>query len=1016
MRRFTYIKGVISIIIFGSFLLLLSTFYWTEIPNESSPKAVQGKLKLTDWDFPGGRIALLNGEWLFYPGQLLEPGELSTEKAYRIQVPGGWERCRGDYSQPARGCGTYRLIVELPELQEPYSLKIKNIWMAHKLYINGREVRGSGTPTVGPEDFQPENMPYLVSFEAAGEVEIVIQVSNHIFYDGGIAHPLQIGNQRAMEQRNRLSFAIDMAEFLVFLLFGIYHLSMYLMRDKEATYLYSGSFMIARSVTVATMGEKLFMQMAHGLPFEAAYKTLEFSLFISFVMMAMFLQSLEPGVMRRKTLFLFLLPILSYLGLVLLTPYGFHMYFKVAVTLYSDGLLLFYTVRFVYTIFCKKRRSLPVNEAGYIAVCIICIAITVTDSLLYYTGNINGRLISKLCMLGFLLSINLFLARRYTNKLNEVQALSMELVRAGEIKDEFLTRTSHELRAPLHSIILVSSHLLKRGRSSLPSEDMKNLELIQETSTKLSLLVSDLIDVTKLRHEELRLEVIPLDLYVAVQVIFQLLSFDLQGKAVTLRNLVEPGTIVEADESRLKQILYNVVSDAVRHTEVGTITAEAEVRNRMVTLTITDTGCGIAQELWEQVFTDYNYDLLSRKQDQGLGLSLFISRQLARRMKGEVWIANSILGKGTSFSVRLPGGQLQGSGTALRNEPEGKQYRSMVEHTGTDAGKYSILLVDDEPVNIQLLTIILEGEYRITAAYNGEQALKLLQDQRFQLMITDLIMPGMSGIELTRRIRQGFSPIDLPVIITTDRIGSREIELANQSGANDYITKPFIWEEVQWRVKGLLKLTDTMNRAFENEIAFLQAQIKPHFIFNALSNIIGLCYEDAERAAELLSMFSRYLRYIFQRDRSQQSLSLEQELEIIKTYVEIERLRFNGRLHYRTVLDPSLSDSQIRLPALLIQPLVENAIRHGLFNKQKQGTVSLSISEEGGFLRIVVEDDGVGMSKEEVYRHLHDKNERGIGIKNIQMRIASIPKARFLIESEPGKGTKCVIYIPKELT
>jgi signal transduction histidine kinase len=1003
--------------IFGSILLLLSTFYWAEAPNEESAKAVHGKLDLADWDFAKGKMALLNGEWSFYPGQLLKPEELSSVAANYIKVPGGWEKHKGEYIQPARSSGTYRLLLNLPEIQEMYALKVKNIWMAHRLFINGLEVKEAGEPAVSLEGYRPENTPYLVSFEAKGEVEIVIQVSNHVFYNGGISHPIQIGTKQSMERRDKLGFAVDMAEFLIFLLFGIYHLNMYLMRDKEATYLYSGIFMIFRSVTVATMGEKLFMQLLPQLPFEVAYKTLEFSLFISLMAIALFIQSLEPKVMKRRTLNIFLLPLLIYLSLVLFTPYRFHMHFKIVTTFYSDILLLLYTLRFVYTIFHKKRRNLPANEAVHIALCIICIGVTIIDSLLYYSGLINGSLISKLSMLGFLLCINLFLARRYTNKLNEVQALSVELIKADEIKDEFLTRTSHELKAPLHSIILISSHLLKKEQFSQTSGEKENLSLIQETATKLSLLVSDLIDVTKLRHEDLQLKLITLDLYVAVQVIFQLLSFDLQGKAVKLINLVRPGTLVEADENRLKQILYNIASNAVKYTEAGAITARTEGDGEMITLTITDTGCGIPKEQWEQIFTEFNHDILSERQDkQGLGLGLYISRQLARKMKGDVWIDNSSLGEGTSLALRLPGWQLQNSNAVGVTAPAGKQYQPRIEWPGTSNSSARILLVDDEPANIRLLAIVLEGEYQISVAYNGEEALQLLQNQRFHLLITDLMMPGMSGIELTQQIRQIYSPIELPVIIATDRSVDREIELAYQSGASDYITKPFTWEEIQWRVRGLLNLTDTMKRAFENEMAFLQAQIKPHFIYNALSNIIALCYEDAEKAAELLFMLSRYLRYIFQRDRTQQTLSLDQELDIIHTYVEIEKLRFGGRLHYEAFIDSDLQDSRIKLPALLVQPLIENAIRHGLFNKQGQGTVSLSITEEEGFLRITVEDDGVGMSEEEVYRYLQEKEGNGIGIKNIQMRVASIPKAKFLINSELGRGTRCVLFLPKELT
>ncbi len=718
--------------------------------------------------------------------------------------------------------------------------------------------------------------------------------------------------------------------------------------------------------------------------------------------------------MKRKTLGIFLLPVLIYMGMIFFVPYHLLTFFKDTIAYYGDAFMFYYIVHFVYIILYKKKRSLAANEAIYMTLCIIFVGITIFNHLLYYSGYANGNLISKLSMLGFLLCMNLFLARRFTNKLNEVQALSSELVKANEIKDEFLARTSHELQAPLHGIINISAHLLKKETSSLTAEQEENLSLIQDTSTKLSFLVNDLIDVTKLRHEDLQLKLIAVDLYVVTQVIFQLLTMELQGKDVKLVNRIRPGIFAKADENRLRQILYNIFSNAVKYTKKGEITAMAEEDDRHITLTVSDTGCGIPREQWEQIFIDFNHDILPDRQCKpGMGLGLYISRQLAREMKGDVWIADSVVGKGTCLSIRLPRGQLQDRNTAALPVSEKKIYEPRHENPDINRNRKQILLVDDEPINVKALSFILEGEYQVTVAYSGEEALLRLQNQKFHLLIADMMMPGMSGLELARRIRQSYSLIELPIVIAAARGGEKEIELVYQNGANDYITKPFAEEEIKWRVRTLLNLTDTMERALENESAFLQAQIKPHFIYNALSNIIALCYEDGERAAELLSLLSRYLRHIFQRDQSQRTIFLQQELDIINTYVEIERLRFGGRLHFETYIDPAVQESKIRIPALLIQPLVENAIRHGLFNKQGDGTVSLDITEGEGFIRIVVADDGVGMSDDEVYHILNEKNGKGVGIKNIQQRIASLPKATFLIDSELENGTRCILFLPR---
>lgn len=477
----------------GIVMLFLAAFYYSELPNVKSPQAVKGYLDLSAWDFTTKKTVFLNGEWDFYPGKLLQPEALLSETPGSIKVPGGWKTNNEAYVQPARGNGTYHLSVKLPKSQEPFALKIQNIWMAHRLFINGELVKEEGVPADNLEDYRPENTPYLIVLEPGEELELVIQVSNQVFYTGGISQPIRIGTKQYMEAKDKINFSLDVAEIFLFLLFGIYHLQIYQMRHKEIAYLYSGIFLIARSVTLATMGEKVLMQMLPGLSFDITYKLLDIFLFISLAALALFILSLEPKAMKKRTLNILLLPILAFLGLVLFTPYHFYTIFKIGITFYADTLVVMYTLRFIQILFYKKKRKLPVNESVYVAFCVVFVGITILDSLLFYLGYTNEALISKLSMLGFLLCMNLFLARRFTNKMNEIQVLSEQLIKAGEIKDEFLARTSHELKTPLHGITNIADHLLKEVQSTLSPAQRENLFLIQDTSAKLSLLVNDLM-------------------------------------------------------------------------------------------------------------------------------------------------------------------------------------------------------------------------------------------------------------------------------------------------------------------------------------------------------------------------------------------------------------------------------------------------------------------------------------------------------------------------------------------
>lgn len=1014
MREYSRVKRTISLLVIMSVVItLFATLYYITLPTSESPEAKRGQLNLSQWDFDNEGIVFLNGQWDFYPQSLLLPEELSSRGANSIKVPGAWGE---EDVQPAKGNGTYHLSVSLPEVKEKFVLKVKNIWMAHRLFINGVLVKEMGAFGSDTERYEPRNTPYSVTIEPTEKLDIIIQVSNQVYYTGGIANPIQLGGEQSMVMKSQLSFGLDMAGIILLLMFGVYHLQMYQMRDKESTYLYSGIYLILLSLITATSGEKLFMTVMDDVPFLVAYKLQDIALSASFLVMMLFIRSFEPGVMKRRTAGFLISPIVFYLLIVVVTSYRFYVSFKGFMTLYAGMLLFVFAFRLIYILLKKQEKKQLVSEMSSVAASIMFIAIMLLNSILYYSGYTDTNLIEKLSMIGFLISLNVMLARRFTNKMIEVQVLSEELRHSNEIKDEFLARTSHELKTPLHGVINISAYLLE-GENPLTAKQRENISLIQDTSVKLSLLVNDLIDATKLHHEDIQLQIRTVDIYVVIQIVFQLLSFDTKGKELKLINRVKSMTFIEADEDRLRQILYNITVNAVKHTERGEIVASAKVEGEEVVITITDTGRGIPAEQWELVFEDsYRRPLPQGLSDNGMGLGLYISRQLVRKMEGDIWVSHSVMGEGTGMSIRLPKGKLQE--IKITAEQTAVKKRDLIMPPPPSVAKQEakrILLVDDEPTNIHVLSLMLEGEYELFTAYHGDEVLKLLQSERIDLVIADMMMPGMSGIELTQRIRLTHSIIDLPIIIATVRDSDKDIELAYQAGANDYITKPFSGEEIQSRVRVLLQLTDAMDAAVQHEISFLQAQIKPHFIYNALSNIIALCYEDGERAAELLSVLSRYLRYIFQRDHSRHNIPLRQELDIIQAYVEIERLRFGERLRYETYIDLGILEEEIMVPALLIQPLVENAIRHGLFNKLGSGTVSLTITEGEGFVRVAVEDDGVGMSEDQIYQLMHLDHSKGVGVTNIRKRMESSPQGSFVIHSELDKGTKCVLFLPKAM-
>src|SRR5690606_16620599 len=178
---------------------------------------------------------------------------------------------------------------------------------------------------------------------------------------------------------------------------------------------------------------------------------------------------------------------------------------------------------------------------------------------------------------------------------------------------------------------------------------------------------------------------------------------------------------------------------------------------------------------------------------------------------------------------------------------------------------YHVLVVDDDPVNVQVMASALANEpYQLVTAYSGKEALsKLSLDDRIDLVILDVMMPGISGYDTTVAIRERYSLTELPILLTTVRHDPEDMLRGFAAGANDFLTKPFQSHELRARVQTLLVMKRSAEDAIASEIAFLQAQIKPHFLYNALNTILSFSLDEPEKTYQLLLRLSSYLRGSF---------------------------------------------------------------------------------------------------------------------------------------------------------
>lgn len=493
-------------------------------------------------------------------------------------------------------------------------------------------------------------------------------------------------------------------------------------------------------------------------------------------------------------------------------------------------------------------------------------------------------------------------------------------------------------------------------------------------------------------------------------------------KSISLNNNITPSfPLIYADENRFLQIMYNLVGNAVKFTDSGEITITAAIKEGYMHITVSDTGIGISKENLGIIFDAFEQadSSVSRNYD-GTGLGLAITRSLVELHGGKVWVNSEPL-KGSSFIFTFPLLEGENEVTPLNTFEqkinsetyiEDNIFKKKIENLNfySDA---RILVVDDEPINLQIMYNILSmGKHEIICVQSGKEALDLiLGNEKFDLLILDIMMPQMSGFEVCRRVREMYTLTQLPILLVTAKNFPEDLVQGFEIGANDYLQKPFNSKELVARVQTLLELKKASELALSAELYFLQSQIKPHFLHNTLSTIMSFVRTNPEMARELLLELSNYLRESFNFNKMNSTFPLSKELSLIKSYLFIEKARFSDKLNYIFDIDENIV---CNVPHLILQPIVENAVRHGILEKNSGGTVKITVKNYDNYVLLSVEDDGIGINKENIPLLLSNKLENvGIGLYNVHKRMLAIYGNGVDIESDSGNGTKICLKIPR---
>jgi len=374
----------------------------------------------------------------------------------------------------------------------------------------------------------------------------------------------------------------------------------------------------------------------------------------------------------------------------------------------------------------------------------------------------------------------------------QLELLKQEAESASKAKSQFLANMSHEIRTPMNGVI-ATLQLLQI--SNLTDEQRRYVDLLKNSADNLVAIIDSILDIAKLESGKIELNCEPFDLKETVNSIYQTHLLAANAKGLEAGCFFDPNLDNEVigDELRLRQILTNLLNNAVKFTDKGYISfrkrlISSDDDEQKIEFSVKDTGIGIDESYKPKMFQNFSQgDLSKKKKYMGAGLGLAISKQLAELMNGDIHFESAV-GKGSTFyftcTLKKKRNPLNPVKENSISEPKETRNQSVSDKV--------ILCIEDNLINQEIMeSIIKKRGYRYFAAYDGNEALEKLKENKVDLILMDIQMPGLNGYEVTRIIRNmQNNKKNIPIIAMTAYAMHENRDKCIQAGMDDYISKP----------------------------------------------------------------------------------------------------------------------------------------------------------------------------------------------------------------------------------
>jgi len=835
--------------------------------QKNPPTAVQGVMDIRGWDFSGKALVELRGEWLCQG--LNEVDECKT--------PGA------THSLPFSRWRSHEMIQKDQSLHSLLELTLEMpLGNQELIYLNMRDLFGAWRVTVlDPEDgtihFQQQfglvSSQQEQSIPMGGEawaplplksrIKIQVEMSSGASSYGFFRPPLigRPGVIHEMREKNLLQMAMIIGAFT---LLGLYSLALFAQRTQDKGHLIIGVLSLVLALRQLASEQLIGGVMGSSQQiFYLQSDALYMSFLATILLFSNYLFYRAGSVDRWKKWIIGGFALLAAMEVIAVAVQLYHVRLNLAVFFIVATYALILLVCAFYEIFRVKSSD---REVHLVRLSLLLPVFGIVYDAYVGQLSLEWPYIAHYTNLAFILAQSVLVGRAFAHSFGENERLLVEVREKEKSRTVFFHNTSHELRTPLNGIIGFLELLINGRYGNLSAEATSQLQKCVRLAHSLKNQVNTILDLAKSRKGTLELSNSQFrlgDLINEAQDLAEGLILKFKNTEFLLQ--VEPQLQGESwigDYGKLATILRNLLGNAFKFAEPGRPNRVTlilrEVDDRLF-IEVSDTGIGIPADQQAQVFEEFRQvEGDARRAYEGTGLGLSMVRDLCRLMSGRIEI-ESEYGRGSTFRVMIP----QQSTVHLTSTPElmeskagrpqAKALAQPVHGREHSTSKGNILVVDDNEINCEVLQDLLLGEgYEVTVAHSGAEALQKARSSPPDLMLLDMMMPQMSGEDVLLEMKKDTTLEDIPVILVTARASEDDRIFGLSLGADDYLAKPIQHEELNFRVRNLLKRIEIIHKmdAIEERERIAQLGDMMRELSHELKNLFQLGKLDRETIRE----------------------------------------------------------------------------------------------------------------------------------------------------------------------